>query len=202
MTNNFIIKFGEPEQKKRIWGAFKVALKAWGTTGKDFEIVIREPEAERSPKALRGYWRLIGVITKHLNKTNLENWEGEDVSDMFKENIGFTYKIDKMPLWSRRFRDELNNGYEIFFWADDGCYSLEKKSEEDVIPFSSNDRVSLGFRYKVKTRSLKKNKGCTLKDMEKLIGEVLRFGAGISDCELKNEEQRNFEKYYGIKKTN
>ena len=192
MTNNFIIKSGDPEQKKRIWGAFKVALKAWGTAGKDFELVIREPEPERSPKALRGYWRLIGVITKYLNKTNLESWDDEDISNQFKENIGFTYRVDKMTLWKQNYKDKLDNGYTI-----EGAYDDYWLSNLDL-----DYSLHLGSRFFVKNRSLKKNKGCTLEDMEKLIGEVLRFGAGIPDCELKNEEQRNFEKYYGIKKTN
>lgn len=60
--NKFLFKKGiDPQQKKNLWGAFKVALKAWGTTKKDFEIVIREPKNEG---ALRTYWMLIDIIVK------------------------------------------------------------------------------------------------------------------------------------------
>jgi hypothetical protein len=121
----------------------------------------------------------------------LENWEDEDISNQFKENIGFTKTLDKMPLWEKKYSsnhifDLYENEYETVpsYWTYDD---------------DSGDTVCLGKRYKTKTRSLKKNKGCTLEDMEKLIGEVLRFGAGIPDCELRNEEQRGFDKYYGVK---
>ena len=142
------------EIERKLWEEFKkYRVKLHDPYNPEaFEVVIREPQPERSPKALNGYWRLIGVITNHINQQNQQNWDVEDVSDTFKRNIGFTRKV----------------------------YIKE-----------------LGGECEIKTRSLARNQGCTIDDMNKLIGEILAFGAEIPDCVLSSEEERQFNKYYG-----
>jgi hypothetical protein len=104
-----------------------------------------------------------------------------------------------MLLWEYQYRNEIKLGYKINDFHNKNC-RLVKFEKTDIDHIVNEVTIkNLGERYIMKQRSLKKNKGCTLDDMEKLIGEVLRFGAGIPDCELRNEEQRGFDKYYGVK---
>lgn len=91
--NSFLFYKGiSPQDKKNLWGAFQVAMKAWGTCGKSFEIVIRDPKEERSPRALKGYWRLIGIITDWMRDEG-NNFVKDEVSDYFKMQVGHKKKI-------------------------------------------------------------------------------------------------------------
>lgn len=77
--------------------AIGVALKVAIDTAKSDFVVRVEDYKENSPKALRGYWRLIGVITNYINSTSPDyKWKPEEISNNFKEQIGHTVRIDSI----------------------------------------------------------------------------------------------------------
>ena len=71
-------------------------LKAIIDDSKSDFVVKVEDYKENSPKALRGYWRLIGVITKYINSNSDYKWKPEEISNNFKEQIGHTVRIDSI----------------------------------------------------------------------------------------------------------
>lgn len=81
--------------------AIGTALKAIFTSAKGDFVVKIENFKESSPKALRAYWRLIGVITDYINSTSPDyKWSKEEISDVFKEEVGHVVKKDMNIIWS------------------------------------------------------------------------------------------------------
>lgn len=72
--------------------AIGVALKVAIDTAKGDFVVNVDDYKESSPKALRGYWRLIGLITDYINSSSSSDykWKPEEISDNFKEQVGHT----------------------------------------------------------------------------------------------------------------
>lgn len=97
--NIFLFSLGlTPQQKANLWGAFKVALKAWGTYYKDFEIVIREPVREKSWKQLKAFYECINQLLPQYNARQVEQGEKEFFEDEFKfilKYVGGYYKTIK-----------------------------------------------------------------------------------------------------------
>lgn len=70
--------------------AIGVALKVAIDNAKSDFVVRVEYYKESSPKALRGYWRLVGLITDYINSSSDYKWKPEEISDNFKEQVGHT----------------------------------------------------------------------------------------------------------------
>lgn len=93
------------KNQKRNWNeqleAVNNSLKAILDDAKSDFIVKIEDYKESSPKALRAYWRLVGLITDHINSANPDyKWSKEEISDIFKEEVGHVVRKDMSNLWS------------------------------------------------------------------------------------------------------
>ncbi len=82
MVNSFIFTINR-ENNKNIWIAFKTAMKAWGTTGKDFKVTIDKIRGNE----LKAYWVLISIVTNWMNEQG-NHFTKEEVSDWFKMRCG------------------------------------------------------------------------------------------------------------------
>lgn len=93
--NNFVFT---QENKENVWGAFKVALKAWHTSHKKFEVVIREYRQERGEQALKAYWVLIGIVQQYMNKNCGNTFTKEEISDYFKMQAGHKRRVNEIDI--------------------------------------------------------------------------------------------------------
>lgn len=84
------------QNKQNDWSQINHQLKTcfhrWQDSEKDFQVIIEPYQEERSPKALRGYWRLIGIVTDWMNDKG-NHFVKEEVSDYFKIQAGHKRKI-------------------------------------------------------------------------------------------------------------
>ncbi len=149
----------------------------------DFVVKI-EDYKESSPKALRGYFRLIGVIKNYVNSVNNENWTKDEMSDHFKLLAGYSFKFDMMPMWKMQYKNHNSNLH-----SNGGLYYFDNGA----------NLVYLGERFVKKPKSLKRKHGCTYEEMSKLIETLIDFGSDIPDCILTTTEDMEFKKYYGVK---
>lgn len=106
----------------------------------DFVVKI-ENYKESSPKALRGYFRLIGIIKNYLNSVNNENWTDKEISDNFKEQVGHVIRVDSIRFG--KFKDVLvDKGGKLkpkSIARNSGCtYEEMNRLIEKVLQFGSD----------------------------------------------------------------
>jgi len=83
---------GVSGEKLRLRKAFELA----NGKGKDFQVVIRPPKYPKTPKQLRGIYRLWSMIAPVLSEHSGEIYEAEDVKEIIKARYNFT-KICHIP---------------------------------------------------------------------------------------------------------
>lgn len=163
--------------------AISTALKDYMDNVEDDFVVKFEPHKSTTPKALRAYWRLVGIIADYINKDSDYQWSKEEISDNFKEQVGHTISVDLMPLWKLKYKNiKLSPQTSRYYATLDSLGYI----------------VELGERMVKKPKSIARNSGCTYAEMNKLIEKLLQFGAEIPDCVLTPAEEAEFKKYYGI----
>jgi hypothetical protein len=136
--NKFLFYKGiQPQEKTNLWGAFKVALKCWGTYQKDFELVIREPE---NLGAFRGFWVLIDKARACMNDGG-NNFTKDQVYEYFKKEANFVEKIKGVTVTKSlkksegcTYEDLINLIQFITKWAADLGFEgvfLDSKADQE-----------------------------------------------------------------------
>ncbi len=143
----------------------------------------------RSIPALKAYWVMID---------NIVAWD-KGVNDLKKSYFHKEFmleaklydEVDRMIYWKWKYKDKIQEGWEIYFWPDGNTYTLTKRKDKEKKQFE--ECLSLGRQYEKQIRSIS-NKGDVTKDeMSRLLMTVIDFGdknipgwVGIKDNELDN----------------
>lgn len=91
VMNNFLFYKGiSNQQRTNVWEDFRTAFRSWGTSGKTFEVIFREPV---NKGAFRGYWVLIGKARDWMNDQG-NNYTKEQISEYFKRENNFVENIE------------------------------------------------------------------------------------------------------------
>jgi len=98
MQNKFYFYKGEKNHEFNIKAnnIYQEALKQF-SLGKDFEIVIQDIQQERSPKQLRGFWKLIECIREYLEDKG-EFLFKDEIKTFFLEKSGHVKVIEGVTI--------------------------------------------------------------------------------------------------------
>ncbi len=131
------------KDKEKNWYNQKVALlMTIDNATSDFVVKI-EDFKDSTPKALRAYWRLIGIVTDYINSTSPDyKWSKEEISDNFKEQVGHAIRVPQIIFGDSTDDITIRNGDKTkpkSISRKSGCtYEEMNRLIEKVLQFGSD----------------------------------------------------------------
>jgi hypothetical protein len=145
MQNKFYFYKGEKQDEfsLKINNAKQKALLLF-QSGKDFEVVVQDIQEKRSPKQLRGFWRLIDCIRDTLEERG-HFFFSDEIKDLMLEKAGHVKVIEGIKIVrsingkSDTTKEEMKNIIEsILNYAIEkgihNCY-LEEREKVELINY-------------------------------------------------------------------
>jgi len=164
--------------------------------------VMITPLDFRGMNALRAYWMMIDRIVEWDSQEGGNQLKKNYFHNEFMKEAGLYDMVDNIKYWKMKYKKELKEGWEFFFWHDDESYDLikylEELKEDGERQEDWETKIPLGQQYTHIIRSIA-NKGDVNKDeMSRLLTEVLKFGAKneVPDCFIADLELQNMLKSY------
>lgn len=138
----------DTESKKTRIELKKCFEKALGT-GKVFEVVLRKPEYMKSPKQIRGFHRIVHLITEYINNNDTgEVVDDELIKEWIKKDASFQRTFRGQKFYKSCIdatQDEMNR---LIVQAQ--VFGYSQGMEEESLELLSHEKRQMWQHYNVK----------------------------------------------------